>query len=103
MRYKCWQCCWKSLFLGICPWQCGWQGGRLSSTAGAAVLAGPSAAPAAAHVQGRIWDQQEHQMCINFKCTINDTFFPWIRHIGCDAQPQGNVSSKADAAQAALT
>lgn len=22
-----------------------------------------------------IWDQKEHQVCINFKCTINDTFF----------------------------
>lgn len=78
-------------------------GGRLSSTTGTSVLAGLSTAPAAAHVQGIIRDQQGHRMCINFKCTINDTFFPWMRHVGCDAQPQGNVSSEAGAAQAALT
>lgn len=68
----------------------------------ATVLAGLSSAPAAARA-GLVWDQQQHQMCINFKCTINDTFFPWMRHIGCDAQSQGNVLSKAGAAPAALT
>lgn len=101
MRYKCWQCCWKSFFWEFVP-------GRVAAREGGSETAplswwGRALLPAAAHRQGIMWDQQEHQMCINFKCTINDTLFPWIRHIGCDAQSQGNVLSKAGAAQAALT